>query len=323
WHGGFGSEATQGSGRGEPTPEADVRRPEHRQCPDEGVDRKKVVIPAQRRELAHYLIEDHQASKQRASRCTGMSRSSLYYQPKPRDDGDVIELLTKLVEKYPRYGFDKLFSKIRALGHPWNHKRVHRVYQEMKLNLRRKHKRRYPLVDPKPLLQPIYPNRCWSMDFMSDALYGGMKFRTFNIVDDFNREVLTIAINNSITSQYVARTLEQLIEIRGVPDQIRMDHGPEFTSHHLREWCDLWAIEMVFTQPGKPTQNAFIERFNGTYRREVLECWCFKTLKEVREETERWIREYNTERPHQSLGDLSPILFLQQRGFGQFSIYAL
>ena len=208
WHGGFGSEATQGSGRGEPTPEADVRRPEHRQCPDEGVDRKKVVIPAQRRELAHYLIEDHQASKQRASRCTGMSRSSLYYQPKPRDDGDVIELLTKLVEKYPRYGFDKLFSKIRALGHPWNHKRVHRVYQEMKLNLRRKHKRRYPLVDPKPLLQPIYPNRCWSMDFMSDALYGGMKFRTFNIVDDFNREVLTIAINNSITSQYVTRTLE-------------------------------------------------------------------------------------------------------------------
>ena len=97
----------------------------------------------------------------------------------------------------------------------------------------------------------------------------------------------------------------------------------EFTSHHLREWCDLWDIEMVFTQPGKPTQNAFIERFNGTYRREVLECWCFKTLEEVREETERWIREYNTERPHQSLGDLSPILFLQQRGFGQFSIYAL
>ena len=252
-----------------------------------------------------------------------MSRSSLYYQPKPRDDGDVIDLLTKLVEKYPRYGFDKLFSKIRALGHPWNHKRVHRVYQEMKLNLRRKHKRRYPLVDPKPLLQPIYPNRCWSMDFMSDALYGGMKFRTFNIVDDFNREVLTIAINNTITSQYVTRTLEQLIEIRGVPDQIRMDHGPEFISHHLREWCDLWDIEMVFTQPGKPTQNAFIERFNGTYRREVLECWCFKTLEEVREETERWIREYNTERPHQSLRDLSPIQFLQQRGFGQFSIYAL
>jgi putative transposase len=161
------------------------------------------------------------------------------------------------------------------------------------------------------------------MDFMSDALYGGMKFRTFNTVDDFNREVLTIAINNSITSQYVARTMEQLIEIRGVPDQIRIDHGPEFTSHHLREWCDLWDIEMVFTQPGKPTQDAFIERFNGTYRREVLECWCFKTLEEVREETERWIREYNTERPHQSLGDLPPIQFLQQRGFGQFSIYAL
>lgn len=193
----------------------------------------------------------------------------------------------------------------------------------MKLNLRRKHKRRYPSVDPKPLLQPIYPNLCWSMDFMSDALYGGAKFRTFNVVEDFNREALAIAISSSITSQYVTRTLEQLIEIRGVPDQIRMDHGPEFTSHHLREWCEMWGIEMVFTQPGKPTQNAFIERFNGTYRREVLDCWCFKTLDEAREETERWIREYNTERPHQSLGDLSPIQFLQQRGFGQFSIYAV
>ena len=165
----------------------------------------------------------------------------------------------------------------------------------MKLNLRRTHKRRYPFVYPEPLLQPIYPNPYWSMDFMSDALYGGMKFRTFNIVDDFNLEVLTIAINNSITSQYVTRTLEHLIEIRGVPDQIRMDHGPEFTSHHLREWCDLWDIEMVFTQPGKPTQNAFIERFNGTYRREVLECWCFKTLEAVREETKRWISEYSIE----------------------------
>ena len=98
-------------------------------------------------------------------------------------------------------GSTSCFPKYGRWGHPWNHKRVHRVYQEMKLNLRRKYKRRYPLVDSKPLLQPIYPNRGWSMDFMSDALYGGMKFRTFNIVDDFNREVLTIAINNSITSQ--------------------------------------------------------------------------------------------------------------------------
>ena len=101
-----------------------------------------------------------------------------------------------------------------------------------------------------------------------------------------------------------------------------MDHGPEFTSHHLREWCDLWDIEMVFPQPGAPAQNSFIDLLSGTYRQEVLECWCFKALEEVGEQTERWIREYNTERPYQSLKDLSPMLFLQQRGFGQFSIYS-
>jgi len=269
-------------------------------------------------------MKNHQASKKRASRCAGISRSSLYYQPKQKDDQEVMDLLSVLAEKHPGYGFDKLFKKIRNQGYSWNHKRVYRIYCEMKLNLRRqKHKKRYPSVDPKPLLQPIQPNQSWSMDFMSDALYGGRKFRTFNVSDDYNREALTIDIGLSITSQRVTRTLEQLIEVRGVPQQIRMDHGPEFTSHHFKEWCKQWDIEMAFTQPGKPTQNAFIERFNGTYRREVLDCWCFNTLDEVREETERWIREYNTERPHQSLGDLSPIQFLQQRGFGQFSIYSV
>lgn len=158
---------------------------------------------------------------------------------------------------------------------------------------------------------------------MSDYLYGGRRFRTFNVVEDYNREALTITISNSIRSQYVTRTLEQLIEVRVVPQQIRMDNGPEFTSHHVREWCELWNIEMAFTQPGKPTQNAFIERFKGTYRREVLDCWCFNSLDEVREETEQWIREYNIERPHKSLDNMSPIQFLQQRGFGQFSIYSV
>ena len=268
-------------------------------------------------------MDAHKVSKQRSCRCVGLNRSSLYYTPKVKDDNEIIEQLSELSEKHRGYGFDKLYKRLRILGYSWNHKLVYRVYCEMKLNLKRKHKKRYPPVEPKPLLQPISPNQSWSIDFMSDALYGGRKFRTFNVVDDYNREALTIDIDLSLTSERITRTLEQLIEVRGSPQQIRMDHGPEFTSHHFNEWCQRWDIEMAFTQPGKPTQNAFIERFNGTYRREVLDCWCFNSLDNVREETERWLNEYNTERPHQSLGDISPVQFLNQRGFGQFSIYSV
>jgi len=245
-----------------------------------------------------------------------------YYERKPVDDGEVIDKLAELAQRYPRYGFHKMFAIIRREGYGWNHKRVYRVYCEMKLNMRRKFKKRLRRDAPQALLQPIRPNQCWSMDFVHDRLMTGMAFRTFNVVDDFNRECLAIEVDSSLPSARVTRVLDQLINMRGKPDRIRSDNGPEGTSHHFMGWAKKMGIEIEYIQPGKPTQNAFIERFNGTFRREVLDMYLFASLDEVREETERWLAEYNSERPHESLGNMTPLEFLIDKGHAEMSTYA-
>ena len=248
-----------------------------------------------------------------------MSRSVRRYEPKRPDDSEVIEALAELVDRHPRFGFRKLFVLLRKAGHPWNHKRVWRVYCDMKLNIRRRFKRRYRPEAPESLLQPVRPNQAWSADFMSDALMDGRSFRTFNVIDDYNREALAIEIDVSLTSARITRALDQLLLVRGAPERIRVDHGPEFTSGTFVAWCSARGIVIEYTQPGKPTQNAFVERFNGIYRDGVLDAWCFLSLFQVREETERWLIEYNTIRPHESLGDVSPIEFLTDRGHAEIA----
>ncbi len=148
------------------------------------------------------------------------------------------------------------------------------------------------------------------MDFMSDGLFCGRRFRTFNVVDDFNREALAIEIDLSLPAQRVIRVLERLVSRRGQPQKLRMDNGPEFISITLAQWAEEHSIELEFIKPGKPTQNSYVERFNRTYRDEVLNMYVFKTLNEVREITQNWIREYNEERPHDSLRDLTPWEYL-------------
>jgi len=192
----------------------------------------------------------------------------------------------------------------------------------MKLNLRRRCKKRYRPEAPAPLLQPIRPNQGWSADFMSDALSDGRVFRTFNVIDDYNREALRIEVDVSLAAERITRVLEQLILVRGPPERIRVDHGPEFTSALFTARCETNGIEIEFTQPGKPTQNGFVERFNGSYRDGVLDACAFMDLGQVREETERWLQDYNTVRPHESLGDVSPIEFLNDRGHAGFSTFA-
>lgn len=144
------------------------------------------------------------------------------------------------------------------------------------------------------------------MDFMSDSLFCGRRFRTFNLLDDFNREALAIEIDLNLPAPRVIRVLERAVAWHGYPNKLRMDNGPEFISLALAEWAEEHDIELEFIEPGKPTQNSYVERFNRTYRDEVLNMHVFKTLNEVREITENWIREYNEERPHDSLGDLTP-----------------
>jgi len=244
-----------------------------------------------------------------------------YYERKPVDDSAIIDKLAGLAERYPRYGFQKLFVIIRRDGHEWNHKRVYRVYCEMKLNIRRRFKKRLRRDAPEALLQPIRPNECWSMDFVHDRLLTGMAFRTLNIVDDYNREGLAIEVDKSLPSARVTRVLDQLISMRGKPAKIRSDNGPEATSHHFIEWASDRGIEIEFIQPGKPTQNAFVERFNGTLRRELLDMYLFTSLDEVRLESERWLKEYNSERPHESLGNMTPVEFLVDKGHANLATY--
>lgn len=252
------------------------------------------------------MVQTFSLSVRQACRAFSLSRTVYHYRPDMLRDEPVISALQQAAERYPRYGFSKLFQILRRQGHAWNHKRVHRIYCLLKLNFRRKGKQRLPTRYPSPLAVPQALNHSWSVDFMHDALTCGRRFRTFNVVDDYNREALAVEIDLNIPAQRVIRVLDRIVANRGCPHKLRMDNGPEFISLALAEWAESRNVELEFIKPGKPTQNAFIERFNRTYRTEVLDFYLFRTLNEVREITETWLKEYNTERPHESLNNLTP-----------------
>ena len=225
-------------------------------------------------------------------------------------DRTVIELLNEIVARKPRWGFWKLHDRLRLEGRAINHKRLHRVYCAMKLNLPRRTKRRLPTRLRQPLAAPHRLNEIWALDFMADALYGWRPFRTLNVMDEGNREALDIEVATSIPARRVIRVMQRLIELFGKPKALRLDNGSELTSTAFTEWCAEQRIELRFIQPGKPDQNAFNERFNKTYRNEVLDAYVFDSIEQVREITETWLCEYNEERPHDSLGRVPPLMFL-------------
>ncbi|GAA6151365.1 hypothetical protein NBRC116587_07840 [Pseudoteredinibacter isoporae] len=250
-----------------------------------------------------------------ACRAVGISDSEYRYRSIPYRNDEVIAKPQEVVERYPAYGFDKLLKILRRWGHAWNHKRVRRLYCELNLNKRRRGKKGLPGRNPEALSVPAEANHCWSMDFMSDSLFGGRRFRTFN------REALAIEIDLNLPAPRVIRVLERAVAWRGYPNKLRMDNGPEFISTALAEWAEEHSIELEFIKPGKPTQNSYVERFNRTYRDEILNMYVFRTLNELRELTENWIREYNEERPHDSLGDLTPWEYLaKHKGLGNSNL---
>ena len=217
-----------------------------------------------------------------------------------------------MVKKRPRWGFWKCYDRLRLDGHPWNHKRVYRVYKAMKLNLPRRTKRRLPQRVQQPMMVEARANAEWSMDFISDTLYQGRRFRTLIILDEGVREVLDIVIDTSVPGGRVVRTLDRLVEWRGKPDAIRVDNGPEYLSQAFADWCRRNRVELRYIQPGKPNQNAYIERFNRTFRHKVLDAYVFESLRQVHQIICNWIHEYNEERPHDSLGKIPPAMFRRQ-----------
>lgn len=269
-----------------------------------------------------YLVAEHKLSVQRSCRCVGLSPAAYYKLPRGGErDAAVIDAINATIDRHPRWGFWKTFKALRRNGQQWNHKRVYRVYCNLNLNQKRRAKRRLPQRFKQPLLVPPAPNQVWSADFMSDMLLGGKRFRAFTMIDDFNREAIHIEIDTSITGRRLIRVFERLRKERGLPSILRVDNGPEFLSGDFVAWAESAGMMIQYIQPGEPNQNAYVERFNRTYRNELLNLYLFRTLDEVREATYWWMIEYNEQRPHDSLDDMTPVEYFSKNAGN--SIYEL
>jgi len=265
-----------------------------------------VVESVARRHVVEYIKQTHSLSERRACKLSSLPRSSFRYQPKPDNNAELRIRLRELAEKRRKFGSPRLHTLLRREGRQINHKRTERLYREegLSLRLKRRKKRISHLMVVMDRAERI--NQHWSMDFVSDSLYNGRRFRVLTIVDDFSRECPALEADHSLTGKRVTRVLDRLALLRGLPDVITVDNGPEFISKAL----DLWAYEnnfkLRFIQPGKPIQNAYIESFNGKVRDECLNEHVFINLNSAQKLIETWRHDYNSERPHSSLNDMTP-----------------
>lgn len=258
--------------------------------------------------MANNAVQKYPMSQRFACQVFHISPSCYRYISKRGSENHIIaDWLLRLTSTHKRWGFGLCFMYLRnTKGYVWNHKRVYRIYRQLELNLRIKPKRRIKRDKPDALQVPINPNQVWSMDFMSDSLADGRALRTFNVVDDYNREGLGIEVDLSLPSARVIRSLEQIIEWRGKPDALRCDNGPEYISQKLVDWANDKRITLIYTQPGKPTQNAYIERFNRTARHEWLDLHLFESVEHAQNLATQWLWTYNNVRPHSAIGGVPP-----------------
>lgn len=263
--------------------------------------------------MAVAAINVHRISVRFACVCLGISETCYRYQPRLTSENALVaDWLLRLTQAHKRWGFGLCFLYLRNVkGFTWNHKRVYRIYRELELNLRIKPRRRIKRDCPEPLSIPTTLNQMWSMDFMSDTLSDGRTIRTFNVIDDYNREGLVIDVDFSLPSERVIRALEQVIEWRGKPNAIRCDNGPEYVSCKLIEWAKKQQIVLSYIQPGKPNQNAYVERYNRTVRHEWLDLHEFDSIGHAQLLATQWLWIYNNERPHSALGGIPPRYLLK------------
>ena len=242
--------------------------------------------------------------------CSTFAISQTCYRYQAKLDGDnalIADWLLRLTYTNRRWGFGLCYLYIRNVkGFAYNHKRVYRIYRELELNLRIKPRRRLKRDRPDPLDVPRTMNKVWSIDFMHDTLANGRSFRTFNVLDDYNRQGLGIEVDFGLPSLRIMRTLDQIIQWRGKPKMIRSDNGSEMRSGEFQAWAKKQGIELLYIQPGKPTQNAYIERFNRTVRHEWLDEHLFDSIDHAQQTATDWLWRYNNQRPHMALGGITP-----------------
>ncbi len=271
-----------------------------------------MVTPSRLKEVAQEAVSTRGVSIRLACSAVGISETCYRYQPKlSSENAEIADWLIRLTHNQKNWGFGLCYLFLRNVkGYRWNHKRVYRIYRELELNLRIKPKKRIVREKPEPLAVPTTINDCWSMDFMHDQLANGRSYRLFNVIDDFNREGLAIDVDFSLPAARVMRSLDQVIEWRGKPKQIRCDNGPEYISGLLATWAEKRSINLAFIQPGKPQQNAYVERYNRTVRYDWLGQYLFDSIAEVQDHATRWLWTYNNERPNMALGGITPTMKL-------------
>jgi putative transposase len=271
------------------------------------------VKPVQKRAAAHYFRVGFRVSERRACGLASVARSSYRYRSVAADQTALRLRLRDLAATRVRYGYRRLHVLLRREGWRVNHKRVSRLYREEGLGIRVKRRKKLasvPRVLPPPATKPL---ERWSLDFLADSLANGRRFRVLTIVDNVSRVSPAIAVGSSLTGERVAALLERLRQTVGKPERIAVDNGPEFISKAVDAWAYQNEVQLEFSRPGKPTDNAFAESFNGHFRAECLDCHWFASLEEARQTIEAWRLDYNTERPHRALGQATPAAWMTAR----------
>lgn len=264
--------------------------------------------PAQLRVLAVDLQEQYQVSKRKACAAVMLYRSAWYYHHHKREDGPVRQRIKDIANARVRYGFWRIHTLLKREGFPDNHKRTYRIYKEEGLNLRSKRPRRSKSGAHR-LERPDNTSlhMCWSMDFVADQLFDGRKFRALTLVDNYSRKCMAIRVGQSIKGIDVANILEDVKQFHGIiPQRIQVDNGSEFISKDFDKWAYENKVILDYSRPGKPTDNPFIESFNGSFRDECLNTNWFLSLEDAKEKIDAWREEYNGFRPHSSLKGLTP-----------------
>jgi putative transposase len=269
-----------------------------------------VTAPA-RRELVRWM-QAKGLSERRCLRVAQMSASALRYQPRPDHNAQLRQRIVELAQRHRRYGAPMIYLKLRQAGLAVNHKRVERLYQLEKLQVRRRRRKKIPLAERQPLIRPGQPNEVWSMDFVFDRVAGGRTIKCLVIVDDATHESVAIVPEYSIGGNHLTRILDEICSRRGRPAVIRTDNGPEFIGKAMLTWAYRNKVALKLIEPGKPNQSAYVESFNGRLRDECLNEHWFTSLQHARAVIEEWRRDYNEQRPKKSLGGLTPALYAKQ-----------